>query len=133
MKCCVKLIGNVRMIASKPVSLTGSDLKVVAVETNKTKHEETMKHKNLKKVVENYAPVVSDIHGKNTTYSAQLQGIIISWTVTWYSPEEASLVRVRHSNDNDEWTSDYCAGTFYDTIKSAITAFTYKYNLKKTV
>jgi hypothetical protein len=87
-----------------------------------------MKHVNLKKAVEKYAEVTClKENERNPIYKAELDGIIIRWSTTWYSKDDAELVRVHHAHDKDEWVSDYCAGSFYDTIKSAIEAFTYNY------
>lgn len=85
-----------------------------------------MKSNNLKRAVEKFAPVEVKL-GKNDYYCSRLGNHIISWHVSWYEKEEqeASLVRVRHVNDKDEIQSDYMGGSFYDTIKSAIWAFSW--------
>lgn len=85
-----------------------------------------MKHTNLRKAIEKYAPVEAKL-GKNDHYMARLGNYLISWHVSWYEKEDqtASLVRVRHVNDKDELISDYHAGSYYDTIKSAVRALTY--------
>jgi hypothetical protein len=85
-----------------------------------------MKHERLKKAVEKYAPI-EEVLGKCNYYSARFMNRIISWHVSWYEKEDglASLVRVRHIDDKDDFVSDYHAGSYFDTIKSAIRNFTY--------
>ena len=88
-----------------------------------------MKHLNLKKAVEKFAKIEQYEHGKCPAYRAKCNGYIISWHIPYYTPDEASCVRVYHENDKDDICSDYFAGSFYDTIKSAVNALTY--NLRK--
>jgi hypothetical protein len=98
------------------------------------KWRKTMKHINLKKAVEKHAPVhclkESD---KQPYYYAQLEGIIISWFTPFYERESAVCVNVRHKEDKHDFVSDYHAGAYYDTIKSAIKALNYKYNLNRGI
>lgn len=85
-----------------------------------------MKHENLKKAVEKFAPV-NLVEGKNNSYCSRFMNQVITWHVTWYEKEDnrASLVKVRRCDDKDDFQSDYHAGAYYDTIKSAIESFTY--------
>lgn len=85
-----------------------------------------MKSVNLKRAVEKFASVEVRL-GKNDYYCSTLCGYVISWHVSWYEKDDqiASLVRVRHCSDQDEIQSDYVAGSFYETIRSAVEAFTY--------
>jgi hypothetical protein len=88
-----------------------------------------MKHVNLKKAVEKFGVVTRYEHGKSRAYTAEVEGCIITWIIPYYTPEEAACVNVRHKDDQRDWVSDYHAGSYYDTIKSAINALTY--NLRK--
>jgi len=88
-----------------------------------------MKHKNLLKSVEKYAQVSQYEHGKTPAFRAEFCGYIITWLTPYYVPDEAHCVNVRHVDDKHDWVSDYHAGSYYDTIKSAIEALTY--NFKK--
>lgn len=46
---------------------------------------------------------------------------------TYYDPDSATCVNVRHVSDKHDFVSDYHAGSYYDTIKSAINALTYNF------
>ena len=81
-----------------------------------------MKHMNLKKKVEKYAPV--EKRGANQ-FVASFLNQVIEWRTEFYDETEVSLLRVRRISDKDELVSDYCAGSFYDTIKSAMREFTW--------
>ena len=81
-----------------------------------------MKHINLKKAVEKYAIVEEYKHGCSPGYIAECEGILISWFTPAYSRDCAHCVNVRHVSDKHDWQSDYHAGSYYDTIKSAIDA-----------
>ena len=87
-----------------------------------------MKHANLRKAVEKFAMVEEKL-GKNDHYLARCGNQVISWYISWYEKDsqECSLVRVRGVEDTDDISSDYIAGAFYDTIKSAIHALTYDF------
>ena len=87
-----------------------------------------MKHENLKKAVEKYAEVSQYTHGVSPAYTAEVSGYVISWYTGHWAPERADCVRIRRANDKDDWCSDYHAGSYYDTIKSAIAALTYNLN-----
>lgn len=91
-----------------------------------------MKHINLKKAVEKYVTVnCVKLHSRNPQYHAEFEGMVISWFTSYYSPDEASCVNVRHKDDNHDLMSDYHAGSFYYTIKSAIGALTYNLRQKQ--
>lgn len=88
-----------------------------------------MKHKNLKKAVEKYAIVKQYSPGRSPDFMAEVEGMVISWFVAHYEPDVATCVNVRSVNDHHDFQSDYHAGSYYYTIKSAINALTY--NLRK--
>ena len=88
-----------------------------------------MKHVNLKKAVEKFSTIEEFKYGNSPCYKAKFKGMIISWVTTYYDRESASCVNVRHIDDKHDFTSDYHAGFYYDTIKGAINALTY--NLRK--
>lgn len=91
-----------------------------------------MKHASVEKAVSKYAKVESRKDGAgNMWYWAVTKEREISWIVSWYEDGEASCLRVRGLNDHDDYMSDYHAGSYFDTIKSAVNSFTY--HLRKGV
>lgn len=89
-----------------------------------------MKHVNLRRAVERYVGVDEYKHGNSPGYKAEFEGMVISWFTTYYDPDSATCVNVRHVSDKHDFASDYHAGSYYDTIKSAINALTYNFRKK---
>lgn len=85
-----------------------------------------MKSSNLIKKVSKISLINQRVDiGNNVWFSAQTKHRVIEWHVSWNDVQEdvASCVRVRSINDHDDLVSDYNAGCYYDTIKSAMTSF----------
>lgn len=85
-----------------------------------------MKSKNVEKAVQRYAKVKCLITASGAkNYIARLGFKEITWLVCSFETEtdEVTLLKVRHINDKDDFQSDYHAGFFFDTIKSAIKEF----------
>lgn len=94
----------------------------------RNKRRRQMRHINLKRAVEKFASVKQYMHGNTNAYTAEVMGYVITWLTPYYTPEEAHCVNVRRSCDKNDWVSDYHAGAYYDTIKSAIRALTFNLN-----
>lgn len=88
-----------------------------------------MKHSNLLKAVEKYSTVYVDKRINWAAFSAECWGQIISWHIDQYN-DDVHCLRVRSEGDKDDIYSDYCAGSLYYTIKSALYAFTWELNKK---
>lgn len=88
-----------------------------------------MKHLNLKKAVEKFAVVKQFERSGSPSFMAECDGYLITWFTEYYRPDDATCVNVRHVDDKHDLNSDYHAGSYYDTIKSAVRALTY--NLRK--
>jgi hypothetical protein len=86
-----------------------------------------MRHDRLKKAVEKYAEVKSYFDDRNctTSFHAVLEGNVIRWFIEEHDPIRVICLNVRSETDKDEFQSDYHAGCYHDTIKSAISSFTY--------
>lgn len=87
-----------------------------------------MRHDRLKKAVEKFAEI-KNTSGRRDKFYAEFKGYTIEWFTQSFDHENASTPYVRKTHLKDCLLSDYNAGNFYYTIKSAIAAFTY--NLKK--
>lgn len=81
-----------------------------------------MRHDRLKKAVEKYS-AVHKVEGRNDQFYSDFFGKMILWSTRSFDPSEVCVVRVRRKSDQDEIISDYSAGEFHDTIKSAIKDF----------
>jgi len=64
-----------------------------------------------------------------TSFYATCEGQVISWFVQKHDPIQAICLKVLSENDKDDFQSDYHAGAYYDTIKSANQSFTW--NIQK--
>jgi hypothetical protein len=82
-----------------------------------------MRHDRLKKAVEKYAEVKNK-PGRADQFFAEFNGETIEWSLRSFDKENVNSPYVRRTLMKDDIVSDYFAGDFYYTIKSAIKSFT---------